>query len=52
MIVRALVDRPELANVASVKGGSTSTLKVSVGLDDTGKVIGKKGILPTHCAQF
>jgi len=43
MIARALVDRPELVNVESVKGGSTSILKVSVGVEDTGKVIGKKG---------
>ena len=43
MIVRALVDEPELVSVSEVGGRHTSILELTVAKADIGKVIGKQG---------
>ena len=43
MIVRALVDEPELVSVSEVGGMHTSILELTVAKADIGKVIGKQG---------
>ena len=43
IIVRALVDEPELVSVTEVVGMHTSILELTVAKADIGKVIGKQG---------
>ena len=42
-IARALVDNPEMVNVAEVEGEQTTVLELRVAQPDLGKVIGKQG---------
>lgn len=42
-IAKALVDEPELVTVDVVNGKCTTLLTLSVGINDTGKIIGRKG---------
>lgn len=42
-IAQALVDNPELVEVAEVEGNQTSVLELKVAKEDLGKVIGKQG---------
>ena len=43
IIVRALVDHPELVSVNEVDGGNTVIYELAVVKSDMGKVIGKEG---------
>lgn len=42
-IAQALVDNPEVVEVAEVEGERTSVLELKVAKEDLGKVIGKQG---------
>jgi hypothetical protein len=42
-IAQALVDHPEVVEVAEVEGTQTSVLELKVAKDDLGKIIGKQG---------
>ncbi len=42
-IARALVDNPDLVEVAEVVGEQTTVLELRVAKEDLGKVIGKQG---------
>ncbi len=42
-IAKALVDRPDAVAVEALDGNYTSILRISVGVGDAGKIIGKKG---------
>jgi len=42
-IAKALVDNPEMVNVAEVEGEQTTVLELRVAQPDLGKVIGKQG---------
>ncbi len=43
ILVKALVDSPDMVNVEEVDEGHSVTYEVSVDPDDLGKVIGKQG---------
>lgn len=43
IIVRALVDEPDLVSISEVGGMHTSILELTVAKADIGKVIGKQG---------
>ncbi len=42
-IAQALVDNPEVVEVAEVEGERTSVIELKVAKEDLGKVIGKQG---------
>jgi predicted RNA-binding protein YlqC (UPF0109 family) len=42
-IARSLVDDPDAVRVVEVEGGDTLILKLTVGPDDVGKIIGRRG---------
>jgi predicted RNA-binding protein YlqC (UPF0109 family) len=42
-IARSLVDDPDAVRVVEVAGGDTLILKLTVGPDDVGKIIGRRG---------
>jgi predicted RNA-binding protein YlqC (UPF0109 family) len=42
-IAKALVDQPDMVEVAEVEGEQTSVIELKVAKEDLGKVIGKQG---------
>lgn len=42
-IARSLVDDPDAVRIVEVEGGDTLILKLTVGPDDVGKIIGRRG---------
>jgi predicted RNA-binding protein YlqC (UPF0109 family) len=43
LLVRALVDQPDMVSVHEVENGDVLTVELRVAPDDVGKVIGKQG---------
>ncbi len=43
MIVKALVDRPELVEISEIQGKHAHVIELNVAKEDLGKVIGKGG---------
>jgi len=43
LLVRALVDQPDMVSVHEVEDGDVLTVELRVAPDDVGKVIGKQG---------
>lgn len=43
VVVRQLVDEPEMVSVTQINGSQSAVLEVRVAKPDIGKVIGKKG---------
>jgi len=42
-IVKALVDKPDEANISETQGESLTVLEITVAQEDVGKVIGREG---------